>query len=336
MSNEMLKEAYKLYNDCLKKRDLTLTINAIQYITRLKKLYPGSAEVDSLFGNINYLIDNIRYDRKRKYDYISENEFLNNNREFFDSVLPKNNDSFTTVFLEKYDFTSLLNLTFDFLANNCFDLFMLLRKMFKDKKVLIRECKGEKIGNLVAKRLKLDIDEINVSSNFMDIPLDATNGCVVPILIDKNKYFIFINKLRNIGDVGTLVHELAHVYYFIYNGYDEDKWYNPSDYIKTEIVPRTMELLLINYLEKEKMFEEADILSESFKKMVYHDTHSKKDFIGYKYMIADFIASEAASLIIDGKITFKEFCRKIYKTPYDVILRDTRDYFDKRNDSFSK
>lgn len=336
MSNEMLKEAYKLYNECLKKRDLTLTINAIQYITKLKKLYPESAEVDSLFGNINYLIDNIRYDRKRKYDYIGEEEFLDNNQDFFDSVLPKNNDSFTTVFLEKYDFTSLLNLTFDFLANNCFDLFMLLRKMFKDKKVLIRECKGEKIGNLVAKRLKLDIDEINVSSNFMDIPLDATNGCVVPILIDRNKYFIFINKLRNIVDVEALVHELVHVYYFIYNNYDEDKWYNPSDYIKTEIVPRTMELLLINYLEKEEMFEEADVLRESFKKMVYHDTHSKKDFTGYKYMIADFVASEAAPLIIDGKITFKEFCRKIYKTPYDVILRDTRDYFDKRNNTFSK
>ena len=336
MSNEMLKEAYKLYNDCLKKRDLMLTKKAIQYITKLKKLYPESAEVDSLFGNINYLIDNIRYDKKRRYDYIGEEEFLNNNQDFFDSVLPENHIVFTSVPLEKYDFTSLLNLAFDFLANNCFDLFMLLRKMFKDKKVLIRECKGEKIDHLVAKRLKLDIDEINVSSNFMDIPLDVTNGCVVPILIDKNKYFIFINKLRNIVDVDALVHELVHVYYFIYNNYDEDKWYNPSDYIKTEIASRTIELLLINYLEKKEMYEEANVLRESFKKMVYNDTHSKKDFLGYKYMIADFIASESAPLIIDGKFSFKDFCRKIYKTPYDVILRDTRDYFDQKNETFSK
>ena len=97
-----------------------------------------------------------------------------------------------------------------------------------------------------------------------------------------------------------------------------------------------MELLLINYLEKEELFEEAEVLKEIFMETVYCDTHSKKDFTGYKYRIADFVASEAASLIIDGKITFKEFCRKIYKTPYDVILRDTRDYFDKRNNAFSK
>ena len=58
MSNEMLKEAYKLYRECLRKRDLGLTVKTIQFIQKITSKQLSKLESANYIGVSRATFDN--------------------------------------------------------------------------------------------------------------------------------------------------------------------------------------------------------------------------------------------------------------------------------------
>ena len=310
MSNELLKDAYRLYLKSLLSNNPKVILSASTYINTLKKIYPDNIKVDELYQKINYLISKI--DFKKEKCFISDyQKFISDNQDVLYENTPNIRVRKQMVFLDNYDYNFLMFLVFDFFKNTSTDLLNIFLKLVKEGRLLIRN--------------------YNVNTNFMNISSDSSNGAVIPIMFSKGKYIIFINNFMGIDGAATLIHEIGHILYFEYNKINNEKLFNPYEEIKFEIVPRTLELLFINYLDEIGMTKEADILDEFFNQRLEIDNTCQNEFSKYKYTMADFVSMQCIDAILDKKITLKDFCHTIYKTPYDEILRDTKEFFQKKN-----
>ena len=91
-----------------------------------------------------------------------------------------------------------------------------------------------------------------------------------------------------------------------------------------EIIPRTMELLFIDYLEEKGLLKESSDLREIFQERMTRLNH-ENNFLAYSYRLADFISYKTSFLISNGMIDLETFAKKIYQTDYEKIILDTKE-----------
>lgn len=310
MSSEMLNAISSLYQKSLNTDDLSLKYFTNGFISDLKCMFPNDINIDKIYQHMQLYYSSFLVEFQQiQMQMFNENEnFLQNNRSFFEKMLPKLNVQYQNIYFSYIDYDTLVSLLFSFLKSVSIHLYNFYTKMLRDGRILIRRK--------------------NKTDNILSIQCNEENGFFSFISQDDGCYYIYINKFNNIKDLSILIHELGHAYYSYLNNYSITTCKKPDVVIKEEIPARTMELLFINFLLDNNYLGFANILQRTFDNNMIYDRVNLGTLDSYKYSFADFVSHEFANLI-NHKISLEDFDNGIFNSSYIDIMLDTRKKYEK-------
>lgn len=308
MSEQMFLMVRDFYQSALKSNNMIEKYAALTFFSYLKELLPKDGDIDMFYQSINanFRCFSDEFERYEIYLQLKEDSFIGENMTFFEELLPKLDLNYESVPSIKMNYDDLMELLFSFAKSISNDFYAFVNKTLSEGRIFRRNSEFH--------------DDV------FDIAEQEENGFYCAVFSKPEVYFAYINRFDTIMSLSVLIHEIGHLYYH-YLDLNESTYYEPESKIKSEIPTRIMELLFIKYLDSRHLYYLSDILKRIFANNLNANQKNSNLIIRYKYLLANFVASEFSGLI-NEKVSLEEFFGSIQASSYKDILVDTRKYYD--------
>lgn len=302
MNNSLQRDLYETYNRFYETNNIREKIFIRDLVRELINLFPQDKFLMDVYNNFSRTLDRGFYhtqqviNEKNKESY----EFIEKNRLFIEKIIPLNKEIDKEPIFNYYHMNTLMQILYDFLLTISKELYDFTLGKVQDGRLLI--------GN------------INCHQKDQDY-----NGFAGLLGGKKLNTYIYVNKLNNLNDLLTLIHEIGHAYFFKINNVDFHFFDNNEQNIKCEIPANLMEILFIRYLTKIGMKKEAIELMKDFNVRIDNEKENK-DFINLKYRIGSFVGSQYADSL--DTYYLEDIFRFIYQVDFRLLLQKSSKHFD--------